>query len=173
MPTSLVHPEMVYPAKKYELYCLKVPETGPVAQYEPISNYQMDGLQPRIDLRLGTEIPVFPEDEVDANPRFNEYLPYEEFVEGPDWTPGRIPPKYVLRNTVATPVTPAFTPRLLVPFRQYQSPPTRNWVEQSPPHQPGEIPVGWNSPPFRVQPSSLLYRWNGRYKSRSRSVATS
>ena len=53
----------------------------------------MDGLQPRIDLRPGTEIPVYPEDEVDADPRFNEYLPYEEFVEGPDWTPGRIPPK--------------------------------------------------------------------------------
>ena len=78
MPTSLVHPEMVYPAKKYESYCLKVPETGPVAQYELISNYQMDGLQPRIDLRPGTEIPIYPEDEVDADPRFNEYPPYEE-----------------------------------------------------------------------------------------------
>ena len=53
----------------------------------------MDGLQPRIDLRPGTEIPVYPEDEVDADPRFNEYPPYEEFVEGPDWTPGQIPPK--------------------------------------------------------------------------------
>ena len=93
MPTSLVRPEMVYPGKKYELYCLKVPETGPVAQYEQVSEYQMDGLQPRIDLRPGAEIPVYPEDEVDANPRFNEYLPYEEFVEGPDWTPSRIPPK--------------------------------------------------------------------------------
>ena len=50
MPTSLVRPEMVYPGKKYELYCLKVSETGPVAQYELISDYQMDGLQPRIDL---------------------------------------------------------------------------------------------------------------------------
>ena len=53
----------------------------------------MDGLQPRIDLRPGTEIPVYPEDEVDADPHFNEYPPYEEFVEGPDWTPGQIPPK--------------------------------------------------------------------------------
>ena len=93
MPTSLVCPEMVYPDKKYEAYCLKVPESGPVVQYEPISDYQMDGLQPRIDLRPGTEIPVYPEDEVDADPHFNEYPPYEEFVEGPDWTPGRIPPK--------------------------------------------------------------------------------
>ena len=93
MPTSLVHPEMVYPDKKYEAYCLKVPESRPVVQYEPISDYQMDGLQPRIDLRPGTEIPVYPQDEVDADPRFNEYPPYEEFVEGPDWTPGRIPPK--------------------------------------------------------------------------------
>ena len=62
-------------------------------QYELTSNYKMDGLQPRIDLRPGTEIPVYPEDEVDADPQFNEYPPYEEFVEGPEWTPGRIPPK--------------------------------------------------------------------------------
>ena len=93
MPTSLVCPEMVYPNKKYEAYCLKVMESGRVVQYEPISDYKMDGLQPRIDLRPGTEIPVYPEDEVDADPHFNEYPPYEEFVEGPDWTPGRIPPK--------------------------------------------------------------------------------
>ena len=93
MPTSLVHPEMVYPDKKYKSYCLKVPESGPVVQHEPISDYRMDGLQPRIDLRPGTEIPVYPEDEVDADPHFNEYPPYEEFVEGPDWTPGWIPPK--------------------------------------------------------------------------------
>ena len=93
MPTFLVRPEMVYPNKKYEVYCLKVPESGPVVQYELISDYQIHGLQPRIDLRLGTEIPVYPEDEVDADPRFNEYPPYEEFVEGPDWTPSQIPPK--------------------------------------------------------------------------------
>ena len=91
MPTSLVHPEMVFPDKKYEAYCLKASESGPVVQYEPTSNYKMDGLQPRIDLRLGTEIPVYPEDEVDADPRFNEYPPYEEFVEGLEWTPSGIP----------------------------------------------------------------------------------
>ena len=84
---------MVFPGKKYEAYCLKASESGPVAQYEPTSDYKMDGLQPRVDLRLGTEIPVYPEDEVDADPRFNEYPPYEEFVEGPEWTPGGIPPK--------------------------------------------------------------------------------
>ena len=44
MLTSLVHPEMVYPNKRYEAYCLKVPESRPVAQYEPVSNYKMDGL---------------------------------------------------------------------------------------------------------------------------------
>ena len=93
MPTSLVRPEMVFPDKKYEAYCLKASETGPVVQYEQTSNYKMDGLQTRIDLRPGTEIPVYPEDEVDADPRFNEYPPYEEFVEGPEWTPGGIPPK--------------------------------------------------------------------------------
>ena len=141
---------MVYPGKKYESYCLKVPETGPVAQYKQISEYQMDGLQPRIDLRPGTEIPVYPEDEVDADPQFNEYPPYEEFVEGPDWPPSQIPPKIRSPNTVATPVTPALTPRLLVPFRQYRSPLTRNRVERPPPQQQGEIPEGWNSPPFRV-----------------------
>ena len=53
----------------------------------------MDGLQPRIDLRPRMEIPKYPEDEVDADPRFNEYPPHEEFVEGPDWVPGQIPPK--------------------------------------------------------------------------------
>ena len=93
MPTSLVPPEMIYPGKKYEAYCLTAMESGPVVQYEPISDYQMDGLQPRIDLRPGTEIPIYPEDEVDANAHFNEYPPYEEFMEGPDWTPSQIPPK--------------------------------------------------------------------------------
>ena len=93
MPTSLVHLEMVYPGKKYEAYCLKVLKSGPVVQYKPISDYKMDGLQPRIDLRPGTEIPIYPEHEVDGDPHFNEYPPYEEFVEGPEWTPGGIPPK--------------------------------------------------------------------------------
>ena len=93
MPTSLVHPEMVYPNKKYEAYCLKVSESGPVAQYEPVSNYEMDGLRPKIDLRPGAEVPVYPEDGVDADPCFNKYLAQEEFVEGPDWVPGQIPPK--------------------------------------------------------------------------------
>ena len=93
MPTSLVHPEMVYPNKRYEAYCLKVPESGPVAQYEPVSNYKMDGLRLRIDLRPRTEVPVYPEDDVDADPCFNEYPAQEEFVEGPDWVPGKIPPK--------------------------------------------------------------------------------
>ena len=93
MPTSLVHLEMVYPNKKYEAYCLKVPESGPVVQYEPVSNYKMDGLRPRIDLRPSAEVPVYPEDDVDADPSFNEYLAQEEFVEGPDWVPSQIPPK--------------------------------------------------------------------------------
>ena len=30
---------------------------------------------------------------MDADPRFNEYPAWEEFVEGPDWVPGQIPPK--------------------------------------------------------------------------------
>ena len=93
MLTSLVHPEMVYPNKRYEAYCLMVPESGPVAQYEPVSNYEMDGLQLRIDLRNRTEVPVYPEDDVDADPSFNEYLAQKEFVEGLDWVPGQIPPK--------------------------------------------------------------------------------
>ena len=93
MPTSLVHPEMVYPNKRYEAYCLKVPESGPVAQYEPVSNYEMDGLWPRVDLRPGTEVPVYPDDDVDADPSFNKYPAQEEFVEGPDWVPGQIPSK--------------------------------------------------------------------------------
>ena len=47
MPTSLVHPEMVFPGKKYEAYCLSALESGPVVQYEPTSNFKMDGLQPK------------------------------------------------------------------------------------------------------------------------------
>ena len=39
------------------------------------------------------EVPKYPEDEVDADPHFNEYLPHEEFMEGPDWVPSQIPPK--------------------------------------------------------------------------------
>ena len=84
---------MVYPDKKYEAYCLKVSESGPVAQYERVSSYEMDGLRPRIDLRPGVEVPAYPQDDVDADPRFNEYPAQEEFVEGPDWVPGQIPPK--------------------------------------------------------------------------------
>ena len=84
---------MVFPGKKYEAYCLKASESGPVVQYELTSDYKMDGLQPRVDLRPGIEIPSFPEDKVDTDPQFNEYPPYKEFVEGPEWTPRRIPPK--------------------------------------------------------------------------------
>ena len=93
MPTLLVHPEMVYPNKKYEVYCLKVSESRPLAQYEPVSSYEMDGLRPRINLRPGVEVPVYPQDDVDADPHFHEYPAWEEFVEGPDWLPGQIPPK--------------------------------------------------------------------------------
>ena len=93
MPTSLVHPEMVYPGKRYEAYCLKTAEPGIEIQYEPVSNFRMDGLQPRIDLRPGTDIPKYQKDEVDVDPHFNEYPPHEEFVEGADWIPGQIPPK--------------------------------------------------------------------------------
>ena len=39
------------------------------------------------------EVPVYPQDDVDADPRFNEYPAREEFVEGPEWVPGQIPPK--------------------------------------------------------------------------------
>ena len=92
-PMSLVHPELVYPNKKYQAYCLKVLESGPVAQYEQVSSYEMDRLRPRIDLRPGVEVPVYPQDGVDADPRFHEYPTQEEFVEGPDWVPGQIPPK--------------------------------------------------------------------------------
>ena len=39
------------------------------------------------------EVPVYPQDDVDADPRFNEYPAREEFVEGLDWVPSQIPPK--------------------------------------------------------------------------------
>ena len=168
MPASLVPLEMVYPDKKYEAYCLKLPDSGPVVQYEPISDYKMDGLQPRIDLRPGTEIPVYPEDEADADPHFNEYPPYEEFVEGPDWTPSQIPPK------IHSPEYSGITSDTSIDTqaaRTIQAVSVTADPERLPPHQPGKIPIGWNSLPFQVYPSSSLYRWNGRYKSRSRNTA--
>ena len=64
-----------------------------MAQYEQVSSYEMDGLRPRIDLRPGVEVPAYPQDDVDADPRFNEYPAQEEFVEGADWVPSQIPPK--------------------------------------------------------------------------------
>ena len=39
------------------------------------------------------KVPVYPQDDVDTDPRFNEYPAWEEFVEGPDWVPSQIPPK--------------------------------------------------------------------------------
>ena len=151
MPTSMVHPEMVYPNKKYELYYLKVLESGPVAQYEPVSSYKMDGLQPRIDLRPDTEVPIYPEDEVDTDPRFNEYPLEEEFVEGPAWSPAGSLLKYVPQNTLAAPVTLVWTPRQPVPCRPCQSLLIRNHqTERPPPCQLGVTPVRWNLLPSRV-----------------------
>ena len=151
LPTSLVHLEMVFPSKKYKAYCLKASESGPVVQYEPTSDYMMDGLQPRIDLRPGTEITVYPEDNVDADPQFNEYPPNEESAwRGQNRLPAGSLRRYVLRSTVVIPVTQVLTPRRPEPFRQYRSPPTRKRVERSPQHQPGRIHARWNLLPFRV-----------------------
>ena len=82
MPTSLVHPEMVYPGKRYEAYCLKTAEPRTEIQYEPVSDFRMDGLQPRVDLRSRTDIPKYREDEVDADPHFNEYPPTRSLWRG-------------------------------------------------------------------------------------------
>ena len=38
MPTSLVHPEMVYPGKRYEVYCLKAAEPGTEIRYKQVSD---------------------------------------------------------------------------------------------------------------------------------------
>ena len=135
MPTSLVHPEMVYPNKWYEAYCLKVPESGPVAWYEPVSSYEMDGLWLRINLRPGTEVPVYPEVEVDANPSFNEYPAQEEFVEGPDWVPSQIPPKICPKSTVEVQVMPVRTHRWPAPSRLFRWPLLWNRMRQLPPQQ--------------------------------------
>ena len=53
---------MIYPGKRYEAYCLKALDSWLVAQYELLSDYELDGLQPRVDLRLGVDIPTYPED---------------------------------------------------------------------------------------------------------------
>ena len=120
MPTSLVHLEMVYPGKRYEAYCLKTAESLTEIKYEPVSDFCMDGLQPWIDLRPGMDIPKYQEDEVDADPCFNEYPPHEEFVEGLDWVPSQIPPKIRSPEYVVIPATLAVTLRLPVSSKQCQ-----------------------------------------------------
>ena len=150
MPTSLVHLEMVFPDKKYEAYCLKASESGPVVQYELTSDYKMDGLQPRIDLRPGTEIPIYLEDKWMQTPVSMSTPCMRNSWRGWNGLPAGSLQRYVLWNTVVTPVTQVLTPRRPEPFRQYRSPPTRNRVGQSPQHQPGKIPAGWNSLPFWV-----------------------
>ena len=79
---------------------MKVSESRPVAQYEQVSSYEMDRLRPRIDLRPRVEVPVYPQDDVDADPRFNEYPAWEEFVEGRIGCLARSLPRYVPRSTV-------------------------------------------------------------------------
>ena len=151
MPTSLVRPDMVYPDKKYEAYCLKVPESGPVVQYEPISDYKMDGLQPRIDLRPGTEIPVYPEDEVDADPHFMSTCHMRNLRRDQNGLQAGSLLKYVLRNTVVTPVTPVLTPRrphTIQPVSVTADP--EPWWSGCLHISLGKIPAGWNSLPFRV-----------------------
>ena len=150
MPTSLVHLEMVYPDKKYEAYYLKVLESGPVVQYEPISDYKMDGLQPRIDQDWALRFPSTLKTKWTPTPISMSTHHMRNWWKGQNGLPAESLLKYVLRNTVETPVTPVLTPRQPVPFRQYRSPLTRNRVERSPPHQPGKIPAGWNSLPFWV-----------------------
>ena len=80
----------------------------------------MDGLWPRINLRPGAEVPVYPKDDVDADPSFNKYLAQEEFVEGPDWVPGQIPRKYIPQSTVEARVMPVPTRRRPAPSRPFR-----------------------------------------------------
>ena len=71
----------------------------------------MDGLRPRIDLRPGAEVPVYPEDDVDANPRFNKYPGHRRSLwRGQIGCPARSLPKYVPRSTVKARVMPVSVP---------------------------------------------------------------
>ena len=90
VPLSLANPEIIYPGKMYEAYRLRKPDDGHPLELEPTSTLTMDGLRPRIDVRPEVKIPEPPRDRVDGDPRANTY---PEFVEGDDWTPGRIPPQ--------------------------------------------------------------------------------
>ena len=110
----------------------------------------MDGLQPRVDLRPGTEIPVYPKDDVDADPQFNEYPLSEEFVEGLELTPCWIPlkirsPEYS-GNTSDTSIDTQAA-RTIQAVSVTADP---ELVERSPQHQLGRIHKRWNLLPFRV-----------------------
>ena len=110
MPTSLVHPEMVYSGKRYEAYCLKTAEPGTEIQYEPVSDFRMDGLQPRIDLRPGTDIPKYREDEGRrGSPTSMSIRPTRSLWRGQTGFPPRSLPRSGHQNTVVIPAMLAAT----------------------------------------------------------------
>ena len=69
VPCSLAQPEIIYPGKMYEAYCLKVPKDGHLLEREPTSTFTMDGLWPCIDVRPEVKIPKPPRDQVDEDPQ--------------------------------------------------------------------------------------------------------
>ena len=113
---SLVHPEIVYPNKRYEAYCFKVPESRPVAQYKPVSNYEMDGLRPRIDLRPGAEVPVLKMMWMLIPTSMNTQHK-RSLWRGRIRFPARSLPKYVPRSMVEARVMPVSTRRRPTPSR--------------------------------------------------------
>ena len=140
-----------------------------MVQYEQVSSYEMDGLQPRIDLRPGVEVPIYPQDDVDADPHFNEYPAWEEFVEGPDWVPGQIPPKIRSLEYGGSLSDASFGTQVTCAIEAV-------WVTTGP--EPDEASASTSATsdmhrveltPCRAWASSLRYRWNKRSRNGLRS----
>ena len=79
VPTSLVNPDIVLPHSLFR-ECRGLPEIPPGRNSEP-REYEMDGAQGLVDLDWSQRMPIFHLDDIDRDPRFNQY----PFQEGDDY----------------------------------------------------------------------------------------
>ena len=75
VPTSLVNPDIVLPHHEFRK-CLRLPELPPGRGPEQ-REYSMDGERGLIDLDWSQQTPIFHPDDIDRDPRFNQY-PYPD-----------------------------------------------------------------------------------------------
>ena len=79
IPTSLVNLDIVLPHNLFQ-ECRGLPEIPPGRNPEP-REYRMDGAQGLVDLDWSQRMPIFHPDDIDRDPRFNQY----PFQEGDDY----------------------------------------------------------------------------------------